>query len=233
MVDNRRPRGERTDWHLARQQAVAGQFVDVDPSVAIRYHSGLEAVRRWALEASQPRSRNVTVEVHWGDTGCGKTHTANEAGAYFVPFGSTGWTFNGYNGQSAIVLDEFNGTLEKEGYMSLRTLLTYTDKYPIQVQIRQGSTIPALWTEVFISSNADPESWYPQASAASMAALQRRLTRIYEYRRTALGVMRYRRKGPGRSDDEPAAELRPDPLADNAGANAAAGAASVPDGYDA
>lgn len=228
MRDNRSPQGERTDWHRARQQAIEGQFNDVDPSVAIRYHSGLEAVRRWALEAAQPRKRTVTVEVHWGDTGCGKSHAAWEEDAYFVAYGSTGWTFNAYKGQDAILLDEFKGMLEREGSMSLRTLLTYTDGYPIQVQIRQGSTIPALWTKVFITSNEDIESWYPNASAASMAALHRRITRVYEYRRVALGVMRYRRKGPPKRDDEPDAELIPDPLAVDAGAGAASGLA----GYD-
>lgn len=171
MKDNRVGQGARTDWALARQQAEAGDWGAIDPSVLIRFPNGLLRVRELCLRAAQPNWREVRVYLYWGDTGTGKTRRAVEDGAFIVNHGSTGWTFNGYDGEAAICLDEFYGD------MPLRQLLRMCDGYRYNGQLRGGGVVPALWTRVYITSNANPREWYPHVKHNWWAPFERRVTR--------------------------------------------------------
>lgn len=169
--DNRVGQGARTDWALAKAQAEEGAWDDIDASVLIRFGSGLLRVRELSLRSRQPNWRNVRVYLFWGDTGTGKTRCAVEDGAFIVNHGSTGWTFNGYDGEDAICLDEFYGD------MPLRQLLRICDGYRYNGQLRGGGVVPALWTKVYITSNANPREWYPNVKHNWWAPFERRVTR--------------------------------------------------------
>jgi len=51
-----------------------------------------------------------TVTLLYGPSGCGKTRLAREEeDLWFTPLGDPGW-FDGYDGQEAVLLDDFAGT---------------------------------------------------------------------------------------------------------------------------
>jgi len=54
-------------------------------------------------------------------------------------------------------------------------LLRWTDRYPVRVEIK-GSSRPLNATKIWITSNLDPRSWYPDLDYATTEALLRRLT---------------------------------------------------------
>lgn len=121
--------------------------------------------------------RDVEVFVFNGDTGSGKTHAAmqycrgqEDPNDWFMlshEGGSTMW-FDGYEGESILVLDEFRGSWCKYSW-----LLRLLDKYPLRLPIKGGHTW-ALWTKVIITTTHPWQTWYDVADTAT-GELQRRL----------------------------------------------------------
>lgn len=73
-------------------------------------------IDRVRLAYRAPRDWEMDVRVYWGRSGSGKTRRAyQEAGdsVYFVSKGDTNQTtwWDGYNGQSSVILDDFYGKL--------------------------------------------------------------------------------------------------------------------------
>lgn len=119
--------------------------------------------------------RNVEVSLYWGVPGAGKTYKAyiENPGAYILRKGNGNnlW-FPGYDRQKTIIFDDFDGT-----WMSLTTLLRLLDKYPLHVEDK-GSSTPACWTKVIITSNLPVKDWYPEAfikSPERLEAVERRI----------------------------------------------------------
>lgn len=67
------------------------------------------------------------------------------------------------------MLDEFRGGID------ISHILRWTDRYPVQVEIK-GSSRPLLATRIWITSNLHPSKWYPDLDPETLAALLRRLT---------------------------------------------------------
>jgi hypothetical protein len=53
-------------------------------------------------------------------------------------------------------------------------LLRWFDRYPVRVEIK-GSSRPSHVERVWITSNVDPRSWYPELDLSTQEALMRRL----------------------------------------------------------
>jgi len=111
--------------------------------------------------------------VRWGPTGTGKSH------ASWASAGTTGYSkspttkfWDGYRGQSNVVIDEFRGDI------GITHLLRWLDKYPVNVEVK-GSALPLCATEFFITSNLHPSEWYPTLDPATYAALERRIHIIH------------------------------------------------------
>ncbi len=125
--------------------------------------------------------REIIVDVYWGETGLGKSRRAydearaSEGGWYNLPIQQNGscW-FDGYMGESLLVVDEFSGGI---GFGILLRLL---DGHPVGIP-RKGSYTHAVWKRIVITSNKDPRSWYPLQDSVSQAALMRRLTNVVHY----------------------------------------------------
>jgi len=110
-----------------------------------------------------------SVTVLWGPTGTGKTRRAWELGgvdAYPKIPNTKFW--DGYQGQKAVIIDEFRGDI------SISNLLRWFDRYPVLVEIKGSSTV-LLADTIILTSNLDPRAWYPDIDEPTRDALFRRL----------------------------------------------------------
>ncbi len=116
-----------------------------------------------------------TVYVFWGPTGTGKTLRAYRQFPllYAVPSiqGSNLW-LDGYSNQSSILIDDFQPNL-----LTRQSFLQLTDHYPAQFPVK-GSFISNWWSNILITSNFDPRTWYTDDCGICDPAVFRRLTNI-------------------------------------------------------
>lgn len=142
------------------------------PETFVKYHKGLVALRK-ELQPRLEEFTPTTVQVYIGKPGTGKTRRAYEQDPklYLVPEPVNGilW-FDGYEGQEAILFDDFYG------WVKYHTLLNLLDGYPMQLPIK-GSHVYRNWTRVYITSNAHPREWYQRPE---WSALKRRINNIKE-----------------------------------------------------
>nr|QXP07586.1 MAG: replication associated protein [Arizlama virus] len=168
-----RPLGQgcRSDLHavagLIKEGKPLSVIRDAHPVEYIRYGRG---IRELALGIPPPKWRDVDVEVYWGPTGTGKTRKAMEGESVFklnTNSNGTLW-FDGYDGESTLVLDDFYG------WIKWGELLTILDGYPYRCQVK-GGTLWARWTRVVITSNKQPSEWY---EGRDQTPLNRRIRKI-------------------------------------------------------
>lgn len=163
-------RGDLTEFRDAVRGGARDQdLLDSHLAEMARYPRLATAVR---LAMPAPRRRGVQVRLFWGAAGTGKTRLAYEEypDLYMVPLQqSRSLWFDGYQGQSVILLDEFSGQ------MALDSLLRLLDEHPCQVPVKGGYV--ALRNATFvITSNSHWSSWYDFSKRPEKrAALERRI----------------------------------------------------------
>lgn len=160
-------RNTKEDWELVWQSAKSGDLLAIPANVRVVSYNALRSIRS---DYSTPRAIEKHVSVFWGSTGTGKSRRAwLEAGdgAYSKCPRSKFW--DGYQDQENVVVDEFRGGID------VAHLLRWFDRYPVRVEIK-GSSRPLNASRIWITSNVNPEMWYPELDAATLAALLRRLT---------------------------------------------------------
>ncbi len=120
-----------------------------------RYYGTLRSMHMPVLRAD-----GITVELHVGSTGTGKTRSIMEAYAgnssfYASPL-SGGFWMDGYDGHQIVLLDDFAGAVNK---ISLTQLLRLLDRYPVQVPVKCAFT---WWhpRKIYITTNIHPRDWY-------------------------------------------------------------------------
>lgn len=162
--------GERTDWSVAVTQLRSG----VDVAEVIEQQPQMlpcvRALERYKALTLKPKHREVHVFVLVGDAGCGKTRWAYEKcpDLYSKPRGD--W-WDGYTGQSTILLDDYYG------WLPYCELLRVLDRYPYQVPVK-GGYVHAQWDTVIITSNKPPQQWYKDIGLTP--ALRRRLKTCFQ-----------------------------------------------------
>ena len=67
-----------------------------------------------------------------------------------------------------LMLDEFRGGID------VSHILRWLDRYPVSVETKGGSR-PLLASKIWITSNLDPRSWYPDLDEDTKEALLRRM----------------------------------------------------------
>lgn len=174
IIDIQPQQGKRTDLETAmeslKETRDVQQIVQYHPTVFLKYHNGLLRY----LQDTQPCITKWTpteVIVCIGKPGKGKTRYAYEnfPELYSVPPVYDGKVyFDGYIGQTTILLDDYYGSL------SYQLFLQITDGYPLQVPVK-GSFVKRNWNRVIITSNSHPETWYPHRQ---YSAIKRRITQI-------------------------------------------------------
>lgn len=143
--------------------------LDEFPGVLVKFHKGLCAAQALLASRRDPACA-PTIEIFWGDSGTGKTKKAIEENpdAYLLtkPNGNGTIWFDGYEGQSTIIFDEFYGWVQYD------LLLRILDRYPLKLQIK-GGFVECSATKFVFTSNKPWADWYPGIDDKS--ALQRRI----------------------------------------------------------
>lgn len=95
----------------------------------VRYHKGIEFCREMGYEH---RTEKPTVYWYYGEAGCGKTTLAlsNTPDSFYVKDETKWW--GGYNQQSTIIIDDFDGKWPSKDFLRL------LDWSPYQGQIKRG-----------------------------------------------------------------------------------------------
>lgn len=143
-------------------------MVDEHFDYYVRYRGGIE--RAYALLRPTEHRPDVRVIVIVGPTGTGKTRSCWdwEPGLFCYNDEPNTYWWDGYQGESVVLIDEFRGGI---AYSQLLCLL---DRYKTRVPYKGGFT-PFRGSLIFITSNIEPQHWYP---GTDTAPLLRRLTQV-------------------------------------------------------
>jgi len=147
-----------------------------NPSAFVKFHRGLQAYKTMM---TAPRSGKPEVIVRFGPTGSGKSllahHETNDA---FVWKPQMGAWWDGYDGETHVIMEEFRGQLAFE------VMLDLLDRYECKVQVK-GGMAAFVATKIVLCSPVPPWEWYPRNAANTrdnLSQLQRRITKIFEHR---------------------------------------------------
>ncbi len=149
------------------------------PEQFIKYHKGMAALRQYCI---RPRDPNVPprVTVFWGKTGSGKSRRARQHlesldghdDEIFVWGPAMGSWFDGYDGNTRVVFEEFRGQLP------FGMMLDILDRYTCKVQYKGGMT-PFVATDIVITSPKPPQLWYSAPDCLDrLDQLTRRVTSV-------------------------------------------------------
>ncbi|ATP66716.1 Rep [Circovirus rongeur] len=165
---------QRTDLKQACELVTQGgdiRHVARDyPEVFVRYHRGLLALQLYHPDLCLPRQWKTEVFVYVGPPGVGKSRIVQAKApiGYWKPRGK--W-WDGYHGNSDVILDDFYG------WLPFDDLLRMCDRYPLTVETKGGTT-QFLAKRIFITSNKSPSEWYSD-EITNKDALYRRLTELH------------------------------------------------------
>lgn len=175
--------GERSDLALLYECVKDGmtdyEILERFPTAMTRL-SDLARVRMTIRqEQYKEKFRNMNVVYIFGPTGTGKTRAVMEKDGYSAAYRVTDYEhpFDGYNGESILVLDEFRGQLKAS------EMLNILDGYPLELRCRYANKI-ACFETVYIISNIDLTAQYAnvqQYEPATWQAFLRRIHKVIEY----------------------------------------------------
>lgn len=150
----------------------------------IRYGRGIRDYLMMKRIAKIPSGyKPIDVWVGWGKPGTGKTkfveELAKQSGTplYRLDMGQgerTWW--DNYNMEPWLLLDDYEGQIDRTRFLKLTGGYGHLQQWPIK-----GGFTRILFTRIFITSNKNPEDWYPFLDTYQKGALQRRLTKIQKF----------------------------------------------------
>jgi len=159
-------RASAHDWDEIRRLATAGELDLIPSDIFIRYYRSLSSI---AADHLQPVAAVRRAKCFYGPTGTGKSRRAwEEAGETAFSKDPRSKFWFGYRGQDCVVVDEFRGGID------ISHLLRWTDRYPVNVELK-GSSRPLQATKFWFTSNIHPCEWYPNLDDQTLGALYRRL----------------------------------------------------------
>lgn len=166
--------GQRTDLKECAAAIIGGKRMrDVAteyPVPFIKFHKGFRALR---AITTKRRDTQPEVIVLYGRTGTGKSHKARQLAGpeYYVWTPARGHWFDGYDGETTVIFEEFRGQLP------LGTMLSILDKYDCPLQYKGGTT-EFVATKIIITSPVEPSMWYKTVGDDKVDQLLRRITTI-------------------------------------------------------
>lgn len=148
------------------------------PAIFFRHPSALKEARAMHLATTAKQWRTVEVRVYYGATGLGKSRRAHHEFPDAFPLNlnksDTQVWFDGYDGQAALIIDDFDART-----IPYRYLLQLLDGHPCRLAVK-GAFSWALWTTVILTTNVPPHLWYP-TEQFERGPLERRITHIIEF----------------------------------------------------
>jgi len=125
-------------------------------------------------------TRPIKVYVYWGDSGCGKTHRAEQhapCNEVYLPCYEKGKEFSSYNGQKIVHFEEFHGQIPFETFKRM------LDGKKIEVNVIYKGSKPFIPHTIIITSNHPPHRWWEnQLCYQDEVAIMRRCTEIWHGR---------------------------------------------------
>lgn len=147
------------------------QVAELHPNTFVKYHKGLEAFRNITNNQKRDSSTPNEVALHFGPPGTGKSffaHKLFETHRTYNKGPSTKQWWDGYSGESHVIIDEFRGN-----GISYTSFLAILDRYPHKVEIK-GSTMEFMAKHFIITSNWMPHEWY-DGEKFKLEAITRRI----------------------------------------------------------
>ena len=141
--------------------ATDAQIMREYPAHFGRCRSGIAAMRMELLAEKVNTWRDVQVEYIWGETGTGKTRGVLEGVEHPTDvYRVTDYKhpFDGYRGQSVLLLEEFRSSLPIE------QMLVYLDGYYCELPCRYSNKISG-WDKIFIVTNIPFSEQYKNIQA--------------------------------------------------------------------
>lgn len=128
------------------------------PTQLVKYHRGLQ-VYRDIISPVPPRDpdQRTYVTLYLGPPGCGKSRAASRdatTGGIVPYYKSTGKWWDGYTGQSHVIMDDFSGAS-----LSYSDFKLVVDRFPHRVEFKGGSTQFSA-RHFFITSCSMPDKWW-------------------------------------------------------------------------
>ncbi len=146
------------------------EIITTHPTVDFLHH---DKIVRKVLDALPDRT-DCRINIYFGDTGCGKsTYVRQRAAPYYAVPSVTRhngrWDWDAYQGQTNIVIDEFDDT-----WMTATDFKRFFDTFEYQIE-RKGTNMPMKSNDIWITTNKDPGFWYQKLTDKARAPLLRRL----------------------------------------------------------
>ena len=172
-------RGERSDLITLKQDIFERKcsilyIMRNHTELWLKYSNSIKLmVGEARLQSVVAVERFVDVEIHYGQSGAGKSYHVSHKykdKVYRLDIDCGILWFDGYKGEKILLIDEFEGNIK---YSNFKKIL---DKYKYRCQIK-GGYVWAEWEKVYIISNSKPNKWYKK----NLAALKRRVNKIYRY----------------------------------------------------
>lgn len=174
--------GQRSDLTRVGKRLLNGESVG---QIALAFDDDFGTLLRnrhhFEWLSNQLKKRQCTEKtVIWihGPTGTGKSRYCHEQypNAYWKPPGNK-W-FDGYDGESTIILDDYRESWTDFGYSQL---LRITDRYPCTVEVKGGSASIGHVETIVITSNHPPRNAFSLDPAhENIDQLLRRITEVRE-----------------------------------------------------
>lgn len=164
--------GQRTDLEKIQKDikdgASLGDIMENNFETYCRYRGGIKDYHEFVSKSNRKAFRKVEVVVHSGPTNTGKTRKAMENPDVFKIEGSGLDWFDGYTGESTLVIDEYDNDVK------ITKMLNILDGYRLRLAIKGGFTY-AAWTKVIITTNLTKDLIHSNAKQAHRDALFRRI----------------------------------------------------------
>ncbi len=176
-----REQGKRVDLELFKSEVLSGakkrDLVADHYATLARYPKFYDTL---TMMTRPTRQEELVVTLLIGDTGLGKTRSVmDELGQdeefYIAPLNNGTQWWDGLDGQTKILLDDFTGAAS---HLPLCSLLRMLDRYPLQVATKGGHT---WWlpNEIYITTNILPKHWYKWENRGEQyKALARRFAKV-------------------------------------------------------
>ncbi|ALE29840.1 replication associated protein [Lake Sarah-associated circular virus-27] len=178
--------GKRNDLLAVKADLDAGasllEIADDHFSAFVRYHRSFKEYKLLKAPVANVAKKIIVV---WGPTGTGKTRWAfdNYPSAFWkTKSGGSQQFWDGYDGESVIIVDEFYG------WLPFDFMLRFLDRYPVKLEIKHG-TVPLCADTIIFTSNKHPSEWYhiQRYKWDESNPLRRRLTSVRELRADGFG----------------------------------------------
>lgn len=165
--------GKRSDIeHIRDVMTITPRMREV-VKVARSYQS-IKVAEQYLKYHEKKRNWKPIVKWFYGETGCGKTHTAiQELGEDYYPCMNTGKWFDGYDAHENILVDDM-----RKNFMTFAEFLKFIDRYAFRVETK-GGTRQILAKKIIITSCYHPEHLFH--TREDIKQLLRRIDEIRQF----------------------------------------------------